>query len=745
MGKKLVEKKKKKKGRPSLLDLQKRSLRLQQQQHHPPKSQKPNPNTNPNPNPNPYLRFPNPNPSRRSTRRNPSGLDGEEDDEEDEDDDDSNGKKRREKKLKLVLRLPPRPSPSLNSRGGGGSDDGSDSDGDTPLKKRKIDDVGGSEPEDRDLNDGSVWEKAERNSSVPKAMDQSPGVPRDSGSPMPLPDKKLLVFILDRLQKKDTYGVFSDPVDPNELPDYHEVIEHPMDFSTVRKKLASGAYANLEQFEKDVLLICSNAMRYNAPDTIYFRQARSMQELAKKDFENLRQESDDNEPEIKSVRRGRPPGKNSIKRMMGRFPIDRAGSDFSSDATLATAGDNAVWSNSVTRKSTLSDKLGIAEVSARTSHGSRNGDTYGWSADHKSERNDDFPGSVLKGMSKFAKNKFVFDEDRRNTYKQSHQLVSRRESSVLTTFDGEKKQLMAVGVHMEHAYARSLARFAANLGPVAWKVASRKIEKVLPAGVKFGPGWVGENDVPQPREPLISACPPRLPPPPPPPPLPAFQPPSQSRTTTGNVLPRKLESRGDKSSEKQEPLNNSALEGHSNRTIPPSTAATPALPNRSSGPMDNSQAIRGMNYEGGFGLLSNSGMIRPNPPFQIHQNPAIQSTVNGLNSGFGFNLQTQVGKMVRPARPAGNSGNHQMPMMPPNRSEVENLKVSGSSTSINSRAPLPNSCHEVQTGVGSRRGLSLKTKPDSVPPDLNVRFQSPGSPASSVLVDSQQPDLALQL
>lgn len=34
-----------------------------------------------------------------------------------------------------------------------------------------------------------------------------------------------------------------------QLPDYHEVIEHPMDFSTVRKKLSNGAYASLEAFE----------------------------------------------------------------------------------------------------------------------------------------------------------------------------------------------------------------------------------------------------------------------------------------------------------------------------------------------------------------------------------------------------------------------------------------------------------------------------------------------------------------
>ena len=34
-----------------------------------------------------------------------------------------------------------------------------------------------------------------------------------------------------------------------QLPDYHEVIEHPMDFGTVRKKVSGGAYATLEQFE----------------------------------------------------------------------------------------------------------------------------------------------------------------------------------------------------------------------------------------------------------------------------------------------------------------------------------------------------------------------------------------------------------------------------------------------------------------------------------------------------------------
>ncbi|KAJ8625656.1 hypothetical protein MRB53_034186 [Persea americana] len=737
---------------------------------------------------------PSSNAVRRSARRNPNP---ESDRNEDDEDDDSIGK-RREKKLKLVLRLPPRSS-SANSRGGG-SDDGSyrsdDSNGETPMKKRKINAVAagdGSRAGEGGFGSGSGREKAERYNSGLKATEPLPGTPLE-GPGTPLPDKKLLVFILDRLQKKDTYGVFSDPVDHKELPDYHEVIEHPMDFGTVRKKLSSGAYASLEQFEKDVFLISSNAMRYNAPDTIYFRQARSIQELAKKDFENLRQDSEDNEPEMKTVRRGRPPGKSSIKRL-GRPPFERAGSDFSSDATLANAGDNSIWSNSThdfSRKAQLSDKSGTTDVLARTS---RNGENHGW-AERKSDRNDDFPGSVLKGMSRFGKKPFVFDENRRNTYKLSQQSSSGSEPSVLTTFDGEKKQLMAVGVHVEHSYVRSLARFAAQLGPVAWKVASKKIEKALPSGMKFGPGWVGENEAPQMQFPLLSTSPPRQPlPPSQNPSLPKISsymmpqvfeskgerlsekqvplssatppqqqlPPSQNSSQTKIAsynMPHVLESRGEKLSEKQELLNDSPSDAHPNRALPASTS-TSAVTNRSGTP-EGADTIRGINYGSGFSLLSSGGGFRPKPPFQLSQNPTIHSPspINGFNSGYGFNIASQVGKLVGvgPARQGGNfvqeasmpsrlinmvprSSNNSVHPTPTNHLEAEDSKPLAGSSSINL---VVDSGPEGQTrsGAGLRSPPSWRGKSDSVPPDLNVRFQSPGSPTSGM---SQQPDLALQL
>lgn len=57
--------------------------------------------------------------------------------------------------------------------------------------------------------------------------------------------------------------------------------------------------------------------------------------------------------------------------------------------------------------------------------------------------------------------------------------------------------LNQVGVQQQQAYARSLARFAAKFGPVGWDIAANRIQRVLPAGTNFGPGWVVDGEPPQ--------------------------------------------------------------------------------------------------------------------------------------------------------------------------------------------------------------------------------------------------------
>ncbi|XP_010498505.1 PREDICTED: bromodomain-containing protein 9-like [Camelina sativa] len=459
--------KKKKKGRPSLLDLQKRAIKQQQLQQHRNQDDHHQHHRSGSKNPNSLNHAPNS--ASRSKRRNPNSngdspwIKDEDDNNNIEDNDDD---ERREKKHKLLHGLNShhqshRHSP--NSQSDLNLDE-------TPEASVKF--SGGS---------NHTGEKAS------KATDILQGSPVESGPTTPLPDKKLLVFILDRLQKKDTYGVYSDPVDPEELPDYHEIITNPMDFSTVRKKLDSAAYASLEQFERDVFLICTNAMEYNSSDTVYYRQARAIQELAKKDFENLRQDSDDEEPQSsqqqqqqpKVARRGRPP-----KKQPEPSSIDRTASEISAD-TLGGGDSSNKFSGAYNLRKAPPYKFRQAESSVRINNNSET--QSGWSIDWENE----FPSSVVKAVNKYGMKHFNVDDNRRDTY--NHLSTSSQEPSVLTTLEDELKQLIPVGLNTEYGYARSLARYAANLGPVAWKVASRRIETVLPPGIKFGLGWVGEN------------------------------------------------------------------------------------------------------------------------------------------------------------------------------------------------------------------------------------------------------------
>lgn len=342
-----------------------------------------------------------------------------------------------------------------------------------------------------------------------------------------------------------------------------------------------------------------------------------------------------------------------------------------------------------------------------------------------------------------------------------------------------------IGVFVEHGYARSLARFAANLGPVAWKIAAKKIERSLPSSVKFGPGWVGENDLAQNRMLLFPLQPSGQ--------TSVSQPitavVNSSSATTSQVadpkvdkLPEKTE--GDDLSDKNASFTTtttttttatttattSTSDGHPNKSLPLPASTSSGRPpaNRSPEPITvKAESIDGLKANAGFNILNSSriGGSRPRSPFPIQGCPIIHPGMNGFN---GFNLSAYMGKLTGAARPAGyniqspqalNRTSNTIRPAPANSTNPEGTKFSENRSTVNSGSSLPNSGNEAPAPPGfhprpSLQGLtpqprpdsrlSPQQKPDSVPPDLNVRFQSPGSPSSS-RVDSTQPDLALQL
>ncbi|XP_073140810.1 uncharacterized protein [Henckelia pumila] len=416
-----------------------------------------------------------------------------------EDDEDQ---QRREKELKLLLKVeskgtsgaaqpesarpkPGRPGRRVNHPESPSSSFSSDAE--LPTKKRKInegiDDENGDASYEDDCNDHRVEVRERKSEHTAKFL--APG-PQTRATPfgLPLPDKKTLELILNIIQRKDIYGVFAEPVDPEELPDYHGVIKNPMDFGTVRNKLSNGLYTTLEQIESDVYLICSNAMQYNAPDTIYYKQARGMHELAKRKFYELSLNSRSSEKESKYEQNIR---SSSILNRQVKSPVSQSvqesvGFDFSHGATLGSAVDIHNVSNAL-----------LAVGSSRPCSVDRLVERNSFLNDNNLDRGE----ALLPGngsLSKPGKKLSAHDENRRATYDISltHPLAS--SESLFSTFEGESKQLVPVGAYAEHSYARSLARFAAALGPVAWKISSKRIEQALPQEVKYGRGWVGEYE-----------------------------------------------------------------------------------------------------------------------------------------------------------------------------------------------------------------------------------------------------------
>lgn len=642
----------------------------------------------------------------------------------------SSASDRRRRKLKLVVKLsqlppdqhhrraPPPPPYSDSSEGeerpaGGGEEQVK------PPKKRRIESRD-DRSRSREVAGRSDAASAPRTKRLPV-----PGMTRTT----PLPDRQALDMILDKLQKKDTYGVFAEPVDLEELPDYNDVIEHPMDFSTVKRKLARNAYRSFEQFEDDVFLICSNAMVYNAPDTVYFRQAHSIQELARKKFQELRDEGIPTENQVKNEQKVGPIpcNRGPIKKPVLRYSDDDldfltrkeqikrpnakiSGADISfrdqvkkpvsrnsennlsssfhkervkkpifrnSENNLSSSFHGEQVKKSISRNSEDDRSSSIHQVKVRkaisrnseddrspsfqqgqvrkaisrssendrsssfpqqqvkkpTSWSSkdglssqkthigkpvcRNGEDPDCSLDKEPSEN---PGSANGGLSpeklveepscryrddmdhsrqtesarepfcrdgqddlgdscneeiakpfclnsqdalgsnvspativsagdgsdglsvsqangaeppectaadgcsdkdisspvdevrsektddtsardysaKPSHKSFVVDETRRKTYHETEDQPSTDSDLIFDVFCGEPKELISVGLHAEHSYARSLARFAGSLGAQGWRIASERIQQTLPAEVRFGRGWVGEYEPPLP-------------------------------------------------------------------------------------------------------------------------------------------------------------------------------------------------------------------------------------------------------
>ncbi|KAJ1377883.1 Bromodomain-like superfamily [Sesbania bispinosa] len=266
--------------------------------------------------------------------------------------------------------------------------------------------------------------------------------PSKSSSSTLLPVKQILELALDTLQRRDTYEIFAEPVDPNEVEDYYAIIKEPMDFGTMRAKLHEGMYKTLEQFEHDVSLIFNNAMHFNSPGTVYFKQARVINELAKKVFDLLKINPEKFEMEFSETRR-----------KVGR----KSQGDFMDSTNMKP---NEITIGGPTKNMPCSSRGTLSQKSFRTNHGCSNTTKQVNSKDVE----------VHTG-AKYNSRYRSLEVDRRCTYRP---FSLSKDDSIFSTIYDKLKQVEYVSQH-DIGYKDSLMMFVKDLGPTAQNIAKKKL------------------------------------------------------------------------------------------------------------------------------------------------------------------------------------------------------------------------------------------------------------------------------
>ncbi|XP_075983559.1 bromodomain-containing protein 140 isoform X1 [Anticarsia gemmatalis] len=114
------------------------------------------------------------------------------------------------------------------------------------------------------------------------------------------PERAALHKLLRLLRQKDTSDIFTEPVDLQEknlvsvkcvsVPDYSTIVKHPMDLSTMDKKLDRGAYKTIDDVEADFKLMIDNCLTYNNKDTVFYKAGVKMREQCLPIFRQARRD-----------------------------------------------------------------------------------------------------------------------------------------------------------------------------------------------------------------------------------------------------------------------------------------------------------------------------------------------------------------------------------------------------------------------------------------------------------------------
>ncbi|XP_052415325.1 bromodomain adjacent to zinc finger domain protein 2B isoform X12 [Carassius gibelio] len=136
---------------------------------------------------------------------------------------------------------------------------------------------------------GTSSTQAKKNTSTPPAPkpDSPACVKRAKTARDNNRDLGLCRILLAELERHQDAWPFLTPVNLKSVPGYRKVIKKPMDFSTIREKLVSSQYQNLETFIIDVNLVFDNCEKFNEDNSDIGRAGHNMRKFFEKRWTEL--------------------------------------------------------------------------------------------------------------------------------------------------------------------------------------------------------------------------------------------------------------------------------------------------------------------------------------------------------------------------------------------------------------------------------------------------------------------------
>ncbi|XP_034838809.1 bromodomain-containing protein 8 [Maniola hyperantus] len=92
--------------------------------------------------------------------------------------------------------------------------------------------------------------------------------------------RKSVMLVYSRLCAHKYASLFLRPITDEEAPGYSIVVKRPMDLTTIRRNIDAGVIRTTAEFQRDVLLMLSNALLYNSSSHSVYSMAKEMHEEA---------------------------------------------------------------------------------------------------------------------------------------------------------------------------------------------------------------------------------------------------------------------------------------------------------------------------------------------------------------------------------------------------------------------------------------------------------------------------------